>query len=239
MILFLLLLDSSCAQSSGACQVQLKEVLDHTKEVNLNKDNRLYFIEYGIKTVERKSTQPAVENRVQLYTDQNYRYIYTAQANFYIDTLHAITVVSSSKIILVNVLDDKTKEAFRLMTSMMGDSLVDEIPEVLSCKEVSGNPNYDKEIFVKPVKKNVQVEKMKYCINSTNKTIYKIVLIHEKESKFATTECTFYKTNYNYTERKIDKPVYSLFFKTDGSLVPYYKDYKVIDKRSLSQQNIR
>lgn len=239
MMLSILLMNSSYAQPSEACQLFLKEVLEHTKEVNLNKDNHLYFIEYGIKTVERKSTQPPIENKIHLYTDQHYRYIYTNQANFYIDTLHAITVVPSSKIILVNVLDEKMKQAFRTMTNMMDDSLIDVIPEVLSCNDVSGNPNYDKEVFVKSLKKDVQVEKMKYCINSTSKSIYKIVLIHEKVSKLVTTECIFYKTNYNYTEKKIDKPVYSLFFKADGSLVPYYKEYKVVDKRSQSQQNIK
>ncbi|MDB5274751.1 MAG: hypothetical protein JWO58_3118 [Chitinophagaceae bacterium] len=233
--LYCLLTVRSAAQSTEACDQLLKVVFDHTTELNRNPNNRMCFIEYGVKTIERNPSQPAVESKVQLYTDQHNRYIFTDQAKFYIDSNYAISVVPASKMILVNAMDDKTKGAVKKMGNVMQDSLLGTSPQVLSCKDVAGNSHYDKEIEIKPPKASSQIVKVKYCINTTQKTIYKIVVLYAKASKYSTTEYTFYKSDYNYTEKKIDQPVYSLFFKTDGSLLSSYKGYKVIDKGIQTQ----
>ncbi len=221
----------SVAQSVGECEQLMKDVFDHTMTVNLNKDNRVYAIDYGVKTISKDPTQPVSDAKVQLFTDQNYRYIYTEQANFYIDTVHAITVVPFSKTIMVNRLDEKAKIAFRQMAHVMQDSVLLTKPEVLSCKVTTGDAHYDHEITVKSPKASDRIDKIKYLVRSSDKGIYKVVVVYDKTNKLSTTEYVFYKTNYNYTEKSINKPVYSLFFKKDGSLQANYKDYKVVDKK--------
>lgn len=217
------------------CRELLLEL--HLNSMRRSKD-QVCYLDYGVKVVEKKSTTSAVENRVKMYSDSLHQHVLMDKVKLYADGEISISVVPDPKIIMINKLDQKAKNDLKKQSPTSIDSVFFASADIITCKSITGNNHYSKEVELKP-KKGVTSGfiRIKYFINEDKKEIYQIKMYYPQASPYSYAEYTFYKVDYNYTEKKINAAIYTLFFNSDGSLIPSYKGYKVVDNRKIKNQN--
>lgn len=226
-------------QVSYAQQNDCKELLQevHSNSTRISKD-QVCYMDYGVRVVEKKSTVQSVENRVRMYSDSTHQRVLTDKVKLYADGEISISVVTDSKVIMINKLDQKTKNELKKQKPTSLDSVFFASADIVSCKKVTGNVHYTKEVELQ-TKKGItsSFTRIKYYIHEDKKEVYQIKMYYTEASPYNYAEYTFYKVDYDYKEKKINEAVYTLFFDSDGSLVSSYKGYKVIDNRKIKNQN--
>jgi hypothetical protein len=235
MIGMCLQLQMAYAQSTEDCKDLVYEIY-HTPKPQ---ENRVYYADYSVKMVERKAGKAAVENKVKIYADKSHKQLLTSMVQMFSDDKFSITLMPQSRMITINTISDKVKEELKKMDPASSDSLFFAALTVESCKAVSTSDHYTKEVILKPLQKGGAIKKIKYLVDEQKKQMYKVFMYYPDGSPYHYAEYTYYKVDYNYTEKKIDQPVYELFFKKDGTLLSKYKGYSVIDNRPSGNNKIK
>ena len=216
-----------------AQQTDCASLYQQVNEKGLQPSGGMRVLEYGVKVTGKFSGK---ENRVKIYSDSSHRYILTDIVQVYMDKDHSIMLAPAAKTIMINYTDAKGKKSLKeSIHADFADSLFKSSADIIECKVISENSLYDRQMTIKPKNSKGGFIQATYFIKSAELNVYKIIIT--PKDNYDKVEYTFYQDSKNLSNEKISKPVIDLFFKSDGTLLPAYKGYRVTDNRNISSKN--
>ena len=211
----------------------IKELYNSNKPV----EGKVYYTQYVVKVI-GANNKVEQESTVDMYLTNHQRQIITEAIHLYVDSVYTLTIIPVSKTIVVNYLDNKTRAEYKKMATASLDSLFLSTMKQESCKYITGNAKYTKEVVLVAKDKSASVKKVKYLIDEQKKVMYKMSMY--APDLISRMEYTYTIIDFDYKGKSIsDHSVLDMAFKQDGSLLPQYKGYQVTDNRTKTSKNIK
>jgi hypothetical protein len=193
-----------------------------------------YYAKYGVQTMHKDKTISRQEVLFTIIANQHQIQVLGDQVSTYADDQHLITLSHLAHSIVIG---NSSPALFKQMSSQSlqasSDSMLWKAFEVVSCKNMSDQKAYDREVLLKPKNPKSMVTQMVYHYLKGAAGLYRVITRYAQDSELESLVYTFYKVDKTYKAAELKhKNVYSIFFDAKGKLLPAYAKYNIIDQRN-------
>ncbi len=211
-----------------------KKLNTHEQTLSIDK---VYYLDYQVKTKMRDTIRYRdTVSHIEVYTNNKRAQMLSDEMSVYQDEIHCFTVLPSQKIINWNDSHMNLGKEMRIKSIASFQDKLFEVAEVDECNDIQeATVKANKQVVLvldKESQRQFPYVSLTFQIDTEQQTIHKILIDYPEPHKIARIELTFNDIVYDYKTDKLDKPVISLIFNEKQELLPKYKDFKLIDRRS-------
>lgn len=243
-ICLFLLLSGSFIQlrAQETCMQELKEIFRHMQQERPSGDQRVYYLNYAVKTVMADSAKhPPRESTIELWSKGKLMEIKSSEMLVYQDKDEAFVVIPSKKMIMRNDAMPDQREVLQKQNALVQDTLLKR-SSIQSCRQVKGD-GYNKVISLLMNEQGRELSgimKAEYDVDTESKQV-KHVRVYYTENHPARmgqdlvyTQYSFRRTSYDYKGKTLSDKVETKFMKDGTRLKETYKGFSLIDNRQKS-----
>jgi len=225
-------------ENKNKCKEDLRKLYAKQNNMQAPVEGKVYYLNYSVKSTPNKEKAVEQKTDVKIYSNVEKTYFESNTMEIYQDKKVSVSVIPSSKTIIVNNIykeTEKTKENKLKYLTVLQDTLFD-LSEVEQCDlEKTTTGETIKKVKVKLTDKGVKLFKMTsvdFFLKKDADFINSYTINYSEKQRFKKVQISFNEFDYDYKTDKLNKPILSLVFDANNKLLNQYKDYKLIDNRN-------
>lgn len=223
------------------CFKQLKALFDQQVKLTMALGNDTRFVHYSIHATTGAATARTYQSEVKVYVSKHGTYLESKDLELYQDEKALVSVLPGRKMIFIQQppADRRKWQTDRLrQIGILQDSLFEYAQATDCALRISADGNKDQHVRIDLTKdgvKHFKIRSIDFVMDEKAGKMKGFTIAYEPRHRLKTLECVFKNIDYSYSGRKMSKPALESVLTREQTLLPRFKDFKLIDNRKKRQ----